>query len=68
MSSCSSNEFEASPWICHVCDYKSSSTESRVCSVCFRTTCPLHLQRVSVYDRDSGLYVLADVCIACAAS
>ncbi|MDH3997684.1 MAG: hypothetical protein OET90_02490 [Desulfuromonadales bacterium] len=58
---------ERSPWICHICDYKSENTESETCDLCYRVTCSLHLRKASIYDKQSGLYVTADVCIDCAA-
>jgi hypothetical protein len=55
-----------SPWICHVCDGKFRGDESIACSRCFKTTCSAHLRHLPTLDRDSGLYVLQPVCIACA--
>lgn len=60
-------EPQKSPWICHICDYKSSSSASRTCSLCYRVACTTHLQKVSRYDEESGLYQLIEVCVACAA-
>jgi len=59
------NTMERSPWMCHICDYKSAETESQACELCFRVTCPLHLRPASIYNTDNGLYVTAMVCIAC---
>ena len=56
------------PWLCHVCNYTSSSTESTACSVCYKTTCSAHLKHVPTFHADSGLYVLQPVCICCAAA
>ena len=58
------NEPEASPWLCHVCDIKSTG-ESVACSVCYRTTCHLHLQHVSVLNEENGLYEIQPVCVLC---
>ncbi len=58
---------ERSPWICHICDYKSSSEDSRTCELCYRVTCAQHLLRMSRYNQESGLYQMADVCLDCAA-
>lgn len=58
---------EHCPWICHVCD-ATSTGESTACSICYKTTCPLHLRRVSLYNAESGLYEVAPVCVLCAAS
>ncbi|MGD9018937.1 MAG: hypothetical protein PVF84_01730 [Desulfuromonadales bacterium] len=57
---------EKSPWMCHVCDYKSTDTESQACDLCFRVTCELHLRPASVYNEDNGLYETARVCLVCA--
>ncbi len=59
---------ERSPWICHVCDFKSAATESQVCDLCFRVTCDRHLRPASIYNEDNGLYETARVCIECAAA
>lgn len=64
----SSNEMERAPWICHVCDYKSAETESKVCALCYRTTCALHLRSASIYNEKNGLYETAEVCIYCGSS
>ena len=61
-------EMEKSPWICHVCDYKSAETESQACELCFRVTCELHLRPASVYNKHNGLYETARVCIVCGSS
>ena len=58
---------EHSPWICHICDYKSTQGESKTCDACYRVTCGQHLVRMTRYNRDSGLYEMADVCLDCAA-
>jgi hypothetical protein len=60
-----SDAHENSPWICHICDFKSATTESRTCSVCYRVTCPAHLQRVSTFNKERSLYELQDVCVSC---
>jgi len=54
-----------SHWLCHVCG-KSSRGVGVVCEVCFRTTCPAHLQRSSIYNKESGLYEFTSVCVECA--
>lgn len=53
------------PWICHVCDFKSTG-KSRACSVCYKTTCDTHLRHVTVYNPENGLYELQPVCLHCA--
>jgi hypothetical protein len=55
-----------SPWMCHVCNI-SSRGESAVCDICFRTACPAHLRRTTIYNEESGLYEFASICIDCAA-
>jgi len=62
-----SDDMERSPWMCHICDFTSSDSESRVCDLCYRVTCSLHLRPASVYNEQNGLYETASVCIACAA-
>jgi hypothetical protein len=59
-------EENADTWICHVCDFTSSSTESRACSVCYKVTCALHLQTVSSFNSESGLFELQPICALCA--
>jgi hypothetical protein len=67
MANCSSdNEMERSPWICHICDFKSSDTESKACDLCYRVACSLHLRPASIYNEKNGLYETASVCVACA--
>lgn len=61
-------DMERSPWICHVCNFKSEVSEGKVCSLCYRTTCPLHLRPASVYNKENGLYETAEVCISCGSS
>jgi hypothetical protein len=63
-----SNEPERSPWLCHICNYTSDQTEARVCDLCFRTTCELHLRPASIYNPVNGLYETAHVCIECGAN
>ena len=63
-----SSDMERSPWICHVCNFKSDSTESKVCDLCYRVTCPLHLRPASIYNEKNGLYETAAVCISCAST
>lgn len=57
---------ERSPWMCHICDFKSAKTESKVCDLCYRVTCELHLRAASVYNPNNRLYETARVCIECA--
>jgi len=58
------DESSCSPWICHVCNLKSTG-ESTACSVCYMTTCSRHLQHITSYNRDTGLYELQPVCVNC---
>ncbi len=62
------DESGRSPWLCHVCNYTSSTTESIACSLCYKTTCSVHLKHVTAYNAESGLYELQPVCIHCAAA
>jgi hypothetical protein len=63
---CASREMERSPWICHVCSYKSSDTASKACDLCYRVTCSLHLRPASIYNPNNGLFETAAVCFDCA--
>jgi hypothetical protein len=63
---CTESDPHHSPWICHICDTKSTS-ESVACSVCYRVTCHLHLTHVTELNRESGLYELNPICLDCAA-
>ena len=66
MGNCSSgDEMDRSPWMCHICNYTSSDTESQACDLCYRVTCELHLRPASVYNPENGLYETAQVCIEC---
>ena len=56
---------EKSPWMCHICDYHSTIGEGLVCSECYKITCSDHISTKSVLNRDSGLYELKLVCVAC---
>ncbi len=62
---CGMDGARPSPWICHVCDHKSQTGEGVACTVCYKTTCGLHLKHVSAYNPASGLYELQPVCIFC---
>jgi hypothetical protein len=55
---------EDSIWLCHVCG-KASRGEGVSCEICFRTACPLHLQRTSIYNKASGLYEFTTICTNC---
>ncbi len=60
------NNLTRSPWICHVCNYKSDEEESQTCDLCYRVTCSLHLRPASLYNPNNGLYETAAVCLSCA--
>jgi hypothetical protein len=59
-------EESGNTWICHICDFTSSSTESRACSICYKIACSLHLKTVTEFNAESGLYELLPVCVVCA--
>ena len=40
--------------------------ESLTCCSCFKVTCAKHLQHVSSYNQESGLYQLMPICLDCA--
>lgn len=65
MTDCTNGDHGPSPWLCHVCDLKSTG-ESTACSVCYRTTCSAHLQTSSAYNSETGLYEIVRICVACA--
>lgn len=52
-------------WICHVCDMKARG-ECRACERCYKTTCSSHLRSVPVYNPESGLYEMQQLCLFCA--
>ena len=54
------------PWICHVCDFISKASESRACSVCYKTTCNKHLQTLPTFNPETRLFELVPVCTVCA--
>ncbi len=54
-----------SPWLCHVCDKKFHQAESQACSVCYKIACSQHMRIHSQLNRDSGLYELRPICVAC---
>lgn len=60
-------ENDPGPWICHVCDGKFTGP-SIACAHCFKVTCARHLRHVPVRNRETGLYELQPVCLACALS
>jgi hypothetical protein len=57
-------EDSADIWICHVCDFTSSS-ESRACSMCYKVACSLHLQTVTKFNPESGLFEFQAICALC---
>lgn len=56
---------DKSPWMCHVCDYRSTVGEGLVCSRCYKITCAQHITTSSVLNEQSGLYELQPICVAC---
>ena len=54
-----------SPWICHICD-ATSTTESQSCALCFKIACSAHLRKISLYNRETGIYEIRPVCLTCA--
>ncbi len=56
---------EKSPWMCHICDYRSTIGEGLVCSECYKITCRNHITTTSVLNRESGLYELKLICVEC---
>jgi len=60
------SETANSPWICHVCETRSTFGEGQACAVCFKITCPAHMQVRSIYNPESRLYELQPICLFCA--
>jgi hypothetical protein len=60
------DESANTPWICHVCDFTSSASESRACAVCYKTTCPAHLKTVPTFNAETRLFELQPICVLCA--
>ncbi|WP_029916530.1 hypothetical protein [Pelobacter seleniigenes] len=56
---------EKSPWMCHICDYRSTIGEGLVCSECYKITCRNHITTTSVLNRENGLYELKLICVEC---
>ena len=53
-----------SPWLCHICD-ATSTTESQTCSVCYKVACSAHLRKISIFNKESGIYEIRPVCVMC---
>jgi hypothetical protein len=60
-----SADFEPSPWICHVCGHTSTVGEGIACDQCYKIACRRHLVVASIYNPDSGLYELKQICVDC---
>jgi len=56
---------EKSPWMCHVCDYRSTIGEGITCDECFMLTCNEHITTATVLNEASGLYELKKICVEC---
>ncbi len=56
---------EKSPWMCHICDYRSTLGEGHVCSECYKITCNEHITTATVLNQESGLYEIRLVCVEC---
>ena len=56
---------EKSPWMCHVCDYTSDSTEPIACALCYKIACSSHIVHKTVLNEESGLYELQPICVDC---
>lgn len=55
----------STPWICHICDAKGIG-ESLTCGNCFKVACAKHIQHVTNYNSETGLYRLIPICLDCA--
>lgn len=56
---------ERSPWMCHICDYRSIVGEGLVCSECYKISCRDHITTTTGLNQDSGLYEIKLVCVEC---
>ncbi|MCK5826028.1 MAG: hypothetical protein KAG93_03270 [Desulfuromusa sp.] len=53
------------PWMCHICDHRSTFGEGIVCSECYKLTCNEHMTTATVLNTDTGLYELKKICVEC---
>ena len=60
-----SEDYERSPWICHVCGYTSVVGEGKACDRCYKITCHQHLTAATVFNEKSGLYEFQQICVEC---
>lgn len=56
---------ESSPWLCHICDYRSNISEGLTCAECYKICCRQHVTVATVLNPQSGLYELQQICIEC---
>lgn len=56
---------EQSPWMCHVCDHRSTVGEGLTCSECYKLTCREHMTTTSVLNEETGLYEFRQICVEC---
>jgi len=54
-----------SAWMCHICDYSSTTEEAIACASCYKIACRKHLRTSSIYNQQTGLYEIARVCALC---
>ncbi len=56
---------ENSRWLCHVCGYSSDIGTGQACAECYKICCRQHLTVTGVYNPESGLYELQQICVEC---
>ncbi len=56
---------EQSPWLCHICDLTSTSSDAVTCSECYKQTCRSHMVTATIHNPDNGLYQLVLICSYC---
>lgn len=56
---------EQSPWLCHICDRTSTSSDAVTCSECYKLTCRTHMTIATIHNPDNGLYQLVLICAHC---
>jgi len=60
-----SADYEKSPWICHVCGYRSTRGEGIACEQCYKIACRKHLTIATIRNEETGLYELKQICVEC---
>ncbi|MBD1401871.1 hypothetical protein [Pelovirga terrestris] len=56
---------DPSAWMCHICNYRSTSEEGIACSRCYKISCRQHFRTVPLLNPESGLYEFVRICALC---